>query len=116
MAAEEQSPATVATALRVVPQFRGDETERLVEMLSPSLNQRLSRYGANQVEMELSVKDRDTDKQRVVLEAWIAQGRRIKFVATSTEPNIDDAVMEVRGDMVTQINRHVTKLEAKRRR
>lgn len=116
MAADERPPATVADALRVVPQFRGDETEKLVDMLSPSLNQRLARYGADQVEMELSVKDRDTDKQRVVLEAWVAQGRRVKFVATSTETSIDDAVMEVRGDMVTQINRHVTKLETKRRR
>lgn len=116
MAADERPSATVADTLRVVPQFRGGETERLVAMLSPSLNQRLARYGANQVEMELSVKDRDTDKQRVVLEAWIAQGRRVKFVATSTEPDIDKAVMEVRGDMVTQINRHVTKREAKRNR
>jgi ribosome-associated translation inhibitor RaiA len=112
---EDQPTATVAECLRVVPGFRGSEADKLIAAMSPSLDARLSRYTPDQVEMELSVKDRDTDEQRVVLEAWIAQGKREKFVATSTLRDLDAAVLEVRGDMVTQINKHVTKLEDRRR-
>lgn len=108
--------ATVASTLRVVPGFSSDEVDDLVGVLSPSLDRRLSRYTVEQVEMELSVKDRDTDKQRVVLEAWIAQGSRERFVATSTERELRAAVLEVRDSLRRQVNRHVTRRETSRRR
>ncbi|WP_203337220.1 HPF/RaiA family ribosome-associated protein [Nocardioides limicola] len=107
---------TVAQSLRIVPGFAPAEFDHLAALLTPSLEARLTRYTPDQVEMELSVKDRDTDKQRVVLEAWLAQGARTKFVATSTRPDLDAAVLEVRDDLVTQINKHLTKAESRRKR
>ncbi|CAN5358111.1 hypothetical protein BH23ACT9_BH23ACT9_37890 [soil metagenome] len=113
--ATEPASATIAEVLRVVPGFRSEETDGLVAALTPSLERRLTRYRPEEVEMELSVKDRDTDEQRVVLEAWIAQGKRMRLVATSTRRDLDAAVLEVRDDLVTQINKHLTRIESQRR-
>lgn len=66
--------------------------------------------------MELSVKGRGTGRQRVVLEAWISQGSRRRFVVTSTERALRAAVLEVRDNLQGQINRHVTRREGARRR
>lgn len=112
---DRHATATVARTLRVVPEFRSDEFDDLAGLLSPSLDRRLSRFRVEQVEMELSVKDRETPKQRVVLEAWIAEGARQRFVATSTREELRAAVIEVRDDMRRQVNRHLTKQESRRR-
>jgi hypothetical protein len=100
--------------LRIVPQFRPDEYEQVTAILAGKLDRRLSRWSPEQVELELSVKERDTDSQRVVLECWITGQPR--FVATSTERGIEAGVAEVRDDLHRQIDRHVTKKETTRRR
>lgn len=105
----DQTPAsdtaTVQQCLRIVPEFRTTEHPRVLNRLSGRLDRRLSRWTSAQVEMELSVKERDTNSQRVVLEAWIAGHDR--FVATSTDNNLHRAVAEVRDNLVRQINRAV---------
>jgi hypothetical protein len=100
--------------LRIVPQFRPDEYPQVTNILAGKLDRRLSRFGADKVELELSVKDRETDSQRVVLECWITGQPR--FVATSTERSIEAGVAEVRDDLFRQIDRHVTRRETNRRR
>ncbi|MBW3620862.1 MAG: hypothetical protein KY461_11500 [Actinobacteria bacterium] len=100
--------------LRIVPEFRPDEYDHLRSLLGGKLERRLSRFDEDQVELELSVKERDSDSQRTVLEAWIAGLPR--FVATSTELERDRAVTEVRDDLHRQIDKHVTKQESSRRR
>ncbi|MTV27304.1 HPF/RaiA family ribosome-associated protein [Nitriliruptoraceae bacterium ZYF776] len=100
--------------LRIVPEFRPEEYAQVTEILSGKLDRRLSRWDAEQVELELSVKDRDTNSQRAVLECWISG--LPKFVATSTERDLDAAVTEVRDDLFVQINRHVDKTTDQRRR
>lgn len=100
--------------LRIVPEFHPDEYDHLRSLLSGKLERRLSRFDDDQVELELSVKERDSDSQRTVLEAWIAGLPR--FVATSTELERDRAVTEVRDDLHRQIDKHVTKQESSRRR
>jgi hypothetical protein len=100
--------------LRIVPQFRPDEYPQVTNILAGKLDRRLSRFGADKVELELSVKDRDTDSQRVVLECWITGQPR--FVATSTERSIEAGVAEVRDDLFRQVDRHVTRKETNRRR
>jgi ribosome-associated translation inhibitor RaiA len=100
--------------LRIVPQFRPDEYDRARELVFGNLERRLERWEPSQVELELSVKERDTDSQRVVLECWITGTPR--FVATSTEKDLWKAVAEVRDDVRRQVNRHVTKQEAARQR
>jgi hypothetical protein len=100
--------------LRIVPQFRPDEYDQVTNILAGKLDRRLSRWDAAQVELELSVKDRDTGSQRVVLECWITGQPR--FVATSNEPSIEAGVAEVRDDIFRQIDKHVTRKETNRRR
>ena len=107
--------ATVDKVLRVVPGFRGDERDELVATLSSGLDRRLERWDDEQVEPELSVKDRDDVQQRVVLEAWIAARGRTRFVATSDEQDLHAAVVEVRDDLRRQVDRFVTKGQDARR-
>jgi hypothetical protein len=61
--------------LRIVSEFRDDEREYVLEQLGNKLDRRLARFGAEKVELELSVKERDTASQKVVLECWIAGSR-----------------------------------------
>lgn len=103
----------VEDRLRIVPEFRTDEHEHIRALLTNKLERRLSRFRPEDVEMELSVKGRDTSEQRTVLEAWIAGLPR--FVATSTELDRDKALKEVRDDLHRQIDKHVTKQEGSRR-
>ncbi len=100
--------------LRVVPQFRPDEYEKVRDSLFGRLDRRLSRWDPEEVELEISVKDRDTASQRVALECWVPGAP--KFVGTSNEVDLDKAVVEARDDVWRQVDRFVTKRETKRRR
>jgi ribosome-associated translation inhibitor RaiA len=106
--------STFSDRLRIVPEFRSEEYERIRELMFGRLERRLSRWKPEEVELELSVKDRDTSKQRMVLECWIARENRL--VATSREEDLWKAVVEVRDDLWRQIDRAVTKRETARRR
>ena len=99
---------------RIVPEFRSDEHDKVLNLLFGRLERRLSRWEPDQVELEISVKDRDTPSQRTVLECWIAGAP--KFVGTSTERDLGKAVIEVRDDVWRQVDRHVTRQEASRAR
>lgn len=107
--------ASFSDRLRVVPEFRADEHDRVRELLlDGKLGRRLSRWEPRDVELEISVKDRDTPKQRMTLECWISKVPRM--VATSTRPDLEAAVLECRDDLHRQIDRFVTRKEAQRRR
>ncbi len=106
--------ATFHDRLRIVPGFRPEEHDRIRELMFGRLERRLSRWEPEQVELELSVKDRDAPEQRIVLECWIAGHDRL--VATSTEQDLMKGVVEVRDTLRRQINRMVTKREAARKR
>ncbi len=100
--------------LRIVPQFRPDEYDRLRTTVMGRLERRLSRWDPEQIELELSVKERDTPSQRVVIECWLAGVP--KLVATSTNADLDRGVLEVRDDLRRQVNRFVERREAARHR
>ena len=104
---------TIQDRLRIVPEFRSDERAGILEVLFGRLERRLAHWKPEQVELELSVKERDTPSQRTVLECWIAGVPRM--VATSTESDLDRAVVEVRDDLFRQLNRYVTRREDSRR-
>jgi ribosome-associated translation inhibitor RaiA len=103
--------STVADSLRLGHGFRNDERARVVDRLS-KLDHRLS--GMRGVELELSVKDRDTRKQRMVLEARVPRWQPL--VATSTEVEMDDALAEVRDDLLRQLNDNKTRNEPRNSR
>ena len=104
---------TIQERLRLVPEFRTDEREGILDVLFGRLERRLAHWQPEQVELELSVKERDKPGQRTVLECWISGVPRM--VATSTEADLDRAVVEVRDDLFRQLNRYLTKREDSRK-
>lgn len=92
--------ATVEESLRLGSGFGQHERAQIVEGWT-GLDARLRSFGAGTVEMELSVKERGEASQRTVLEAWISGQTRV--VATSNEPDLDQALNEVRDDLIRQL-------------
>ncbi len=101
-ASDDSTPttATVDGALRLAHGVHEKERDHVVAALG-RLDSRLRSFGPDDVEMQLSVKERDTPSQRTTLEAWIA--RRETLVATSTAEGFDEALHEVRDELIRQI-------------
>lgn len=92
--------------LRLSGEFDEGDRARIVERLS-KLNRRLKKFPADGTDLHLTVKDRDSGGQKVTLEAWLPKFGH--FAATSTEPDLRDALMDVREDMWRQIDDAVNK-------
>ncbi|MFN0089352.1 MAG: HPF/RaiA family ribosome-associated protein [Acidimicrobiales bacterium] len=92
---------TVADTLRLANGVTTAERDHVVEVMS-RLDDRLRSFPAGSVELQLSVKERDTPSQRTTLEAWIAGQPRL--VSTSDRPDLDAAVAEVRDDLIRLIS------------
>lgn len=105
--------AATVDEIRLGNGFNEEEREDIVSRLR-KLDRRLKRFDGDTVDLELSVKGRDTNEQHVVLEARVAGYDR--FVATSTEPQMRDALNEVRDDIWRQIDDAVNKRTSKARR
>jgi hypothetical protein len=103
--ASDDSRASLAQ-LQLGTGFAESERDRIVDRLS-KLNRRLKRFRADGTWLELSVKQRDTTSQSVTLECELPGFA--KFVATSSEANLRDALMDVREDLWRQIDDAVTK-------
>ncbi len=95
-----EDTATVDEALRLGGGLEPSERDGIVAHFA-SLGTRLRSFPSGAVELQVTVKERDTPSQRTTLEAWIAGQPRL--VATSTETNLDQALTEVRDDLVRQI-------------
>jgi ribosome-associated translation inhibitor RaiA len=96
----DDGTAKVETSLRLGNGFTQDERGPIVEGWA-SLDARLRSFDAGTVDMELSVKERGEASQRTVLEVWISGQTRI--VATSNEPDLAQALYEVRDDLIRQL-------------
>lgn len=92
--------ASVDTTLRMGGGLESSERDGIVGHFA-SLDSRLRSFRSRAVELQLTVKERDTPSQRTTLEAWIAGQPRL--VATSTHTNLDQALAEVRDDLIRQI-------------
>ncbi len=86
--------------------FEESERDRIVERLS-KLNRRLKRFPADATHLELQVKERNNSGQTVTFIAQLPGYSQL--VATSTEANLRDALMDVREDMWRQIDDAVTR-------
>lgn len=95
-----QSTASVDAALRLGGGLESSDRDGIVAHLA-SLDSRLRSFRSEAVELQITVKERDTPSQRTTLEAWIAGQPRL--VATSTRTNLDQALTEVRDDLIRQI-------------
>jgi hypothetical protein len=83
-----------------------------------ALSRHLAHWSPEQVDLEISVKNRGGRELKVTLEAWLP--RWPSLVATSTDRELDHALIEVRNDMIRQIEdekikRELGKLRASRR-
>ncbi|CAN5917512.1 hypothetical protein BH23ACT10_BH23ACT10_28450 [soil metagenome] len=90
--------------LRIAFGFEESERPRILELLR-KLDRQLQRFPAEAVDLELTVKERDTTAQKVTLEAWLPNVPRI--VVTSKEHSLRDALMDVREDLWRRINQTV---------
>lgn len=93
--------ATVDTSLHIAGGVDPSERDAIIEHWT-ALDHRLRSFRPDQVELQLTVKERDTPSQRATLEAWIAGFPRL--VATSTRADFDGAMAELRDDLIRQIS------------
>ncbi len=110
---EHEDTASVESSLRLGTGFHAKERDHIVAGWG-NLTSRLSSYRESAVELELSVKERETPSQRTVLEAWIAGSDRL--VATSDQPDLDKALIEVRDDLIRQLTDAKNRAEPRNRR
>lgn len=101
-------PATVADSLNVHGDLRDDEVETLVAHWS-KLDARLRSFDAGTVDMQLYVKDRDTRSQHLTLDVKI--DGLPALVATSSSTDLEQALNEVRDEMIRQVDDLKTKRE-----
>ncbi len=97
---ENRPPGILEERLRLGTGFGGADGARVLRALA-GLAPHLAGWNPEQVELEVSVKEREGRDQRVTLEARLAGWPRI--VATSHEDDLDRALTEVRDDLIRQI-------------
>lgn len=97
---ERAAVATVDGTLRLAGGVEPGERDHIVDRWS-KLDHRLRSFRAEAVQLQLTVKERDTPSQRATLEARIAG--RPTVVATSHEPSFDQALNELRDDLIRQL-------------
>jgi ribosome-associated translation inhibitor RaiA len=110
---EHDDSASVGSSLRLGHGFDAEERDGIVAAWS-NLTNHLGSFATGTVELEVSVKERATPSQRTVLEAWIAGSERL--VATSEEPDLDNALTEVRDDLIRQLTDAKNRAEPRHRR
>jgi ribosome-associated translation inhibitor RaiA len=110
---EHDDRASVESSLRLSGGIDAKERDRIVAAWG-SLTKRLQSFDRDAVELELSVKERSTPSQRMVLEARIARGGR--FLVTSEEADFNKALTEVRDDLMRQLSSAKNRSEPRNRR
>lgn len=91
----------VADTLHLGHGFRADERDRIVTVLG-RLDERLRSFDPDRIELELTVKERETPSQHTTLQAKLGGMRRL--VATSDNELLEAAILEVRNDLIRQIS------------
>ena len=98
--AENGSTPFLPQRLRLGFGFSDAHRSHLLELLS-SLERHLVRWEPEQVDLEISVKDRGGSEQKVTFEAWLPKWPPL--VASAAARDLDHAVIEVRQEMIRQI-------------
>jgi ribosome-associated translation inhibitor RaiA len=94
------SPQILQDQLRLGAGFGAAERDHVLDVLSP-LNRHLAHWQPEQVDLEVSVKDRGGPEQKVTLETWLPRWPSV--VATSAGPELDHALIEARKELIRQI-------------
>ena len=107
--------AVITNRLHLATGFLANERDWVAERLT-ALGSRLRSFRDDQVELEISVKDRRGVEQRVTLECWINRTPRLHLVATSSEPDLPAALNEVRNELIRQVDEAKTRTEPRHNR
>ncbi|MDT7651987.1 MAG: hypothetical protein QOI36_3393 [Pseudonocardiales bacterium] len=99
--------------LRLGAGFAAADRPRILGALS-ALAPHLSGWEHDQVDLEVSLKDREGPDQKLTLQAWLAG--RTHLVATSHERDLDHALVEVRRELIRQIEDERSRREPRKRR
>ncbi|GAA1302236.1 HPF/RaiA family ribosome-associated protein [Saccharothrix xinjiangensis] len=110
-----EGETVIAQRLRLATGFHVSERHWVVEHLD-ALGTRLRSFRADQIDLEISLKDREGVEQRVTLECWINRHPRLHLVATSSRRDLSAALGEVRDDLVRQVDEAKTRTEPRSNR
>ncbi|NKE57815.1 HPF/RaiA family ribosome-associated protein [Lentzea sp. PSKA42] len=110
-----EDTAVITNRLHLATGFLSNERGWVVERLA-ALGSRLRSFHDDQVDLEISVKDRRGVEQRVTLECWINRTPRLHLVATSSEPDLPAALNEVRNELIRQVDEAKTRTEPRHNR
>jgi ribosome-associated translation inhibitor RaiA len=93
----------LAERLRLGVGFGTEDRSHLLEVLS-ALDRHLAHWRPEQVDIQISVKDRGGREQKVSLEAWLPSWPPL--VATASGVDLGHALVDVRKDLIRQIEDH----------
>jgi ribosome-associated translation inhibitor RaiA len=94
------STPLLASSLRFTGGLHDSERAHVLKVLAP-LGKHLARWAADDVDLQLSVKDRDGPEQRVTIEAKL--GGFPLLVAKGADTDLDQALHEARKDLIRQV-------------
>jgi hypothetical protein len=101
MGDRENSPTRIVEErLRLGAGFGAEDRGHVPETLSPP-NRHLAHWSPGLVDLEISVQNRGGPEQKVILEAWLPRGPSLVATSAGREPG--HALIEVRRDMIRQI-------------
>ncbi|MFD7658185.1 HPF/RaiA family ribosome-associated protein [Actinosynnema sp. NPDC059797] len=115
MRATPEGEAVIAQRLQLATGFHVSERDWVVGHLD-ALGTRLRSFRADQIDLEISLKDREGVEQRVTLECWINRTPRLHLVATSSKRDLSAALGEVRNELVRQVDEAKTRTEPRSNR
>ncbi|GAA3870418.1 hypothetical protein GCM10022243_39750 [Saccharothrix violaceirubra] len=98
-----EGTAIVAQRLNLATGFLASERGWVSERLS-KLGSRLRSFRHDEIDLEISMKDRRGAGQRVTLECWINCRPRLHLVATSSARDLPAALGEVRNELIRQVD------------
>lgn len=107
--------SVIAQRLHLATGFHASEREWVVHRLA-ALGSRLRSYRDDEIDLEISLKDREGVEQCVILQCWISRGHRLHLVATSSQRRLSVALNEVRDELVRQVGETKTRTEPRRNR
>ncbi|MHA6793972.1 HPF/RaiA family ribosome-associated protein [Pseudonocardia bannensis] len=100
MTAADDRIAQLQARVRLGAGFGLTDRDRVLRGLS-GLAKHLAGWGPEQVDIEASVKDRDGPDQRVTVNLWLTGWPHL--VAGSRLPDLDQALVEARKDLIRRI-------------
>lgn len=115
MNAASEDASVIAQRLHLASGFHSSERDWVVDRLA-ALGSRLRSYRDDEVELEISLKDRKGAEQRVMLQCWINHGHRLHLVATSAQRELPAALNEVRDELIRQVGETKTRTEPRSNR